>query len=544
MTQVKEFAHGAEPSVPRLYLRQEAVLAVLGALPFIGLVAHHVASGGGTATGFIQSDMPYYSANGRAAFERGDSVCYPNAYDPDASSPPVYFHWFVWLLGFGIVKLGLDPGFQFVVLGTTSAVLCAWVTLRLVRAAVPTPRFLGLLYLGTMWGGGLFCVAAALSNAASGLPLGRDLLRDDPAGGDWCLNWGRNLIYATEATYHLLMASCWLAVLERRWLAAFGAGVAVAATQPFTGLQALLILGAWAGFRFAAWPSVRRLGRVLGVSLALVAFAAYYGFYLECFPQHRVLRQEWSLDWSLTARQEVLAYGLVGSLALCRLAADKCRIGRSGWFLLTALAVSFALINHDRIMRPRQPLHFTRGYVWLPLWLLALPLAQRLLARSRTRAAPFVLSAVVLAGTLLLADNATFLAVRWRSSDGFYLTAAERDMFSRVGRLGLRGVLLCPDGKLSYLAAAYTPLRPYCGHSFLTPDYARRVAEIEALFNRGDGGQWLDAIDYVLVPAPAEARTKGLLQSRGAAWQIVTNNDEWVLLGRAGRDVKGGEAAP
>lgn len=518
-----------------LSVASQLVLALLGAAPFVGVVALHFAAQPGAATGFIQADMPYYSANGRAVFERGNGGLYPNAYDPDPAAPVIYFHWFVWLLGFGIVKLGLDPGFQFVALGTTSAILCAWVTLRLVRSVLPESQLLRLLYLATMWGGGLFCLAAAAQNARAGLPLLHDLFRHDPAGGDWCLNWGRNLIYPTEATYHLLMALCWLGLIECRWLAALGSGVALAATQPFTGLQALFILGAWSGLRLVSNPSATRLVRCLAVAAALAAFAGYYGLYLESFPQHRALRQEWSLDWSLTARAEILGYGLGASLALGRVIADQGRIGRTGCVLATAFLVSFLLVNHDRFVAPRQPLHFTRGYVWMPLWLLALPLVQRTLVRLRTQMpAPVFAGVVGLGAAVLVSDNVAFVAGRWRAPhQGFYLSSAERDLFARLDRQALTGVLLCPDGKVSYLSAVYTPMRPFGGHPFLTPDYARRLDEMRAFFEHAQGGPWLRAIDYVLVRAPLARRTRALLEAHGVRWRVVVDHAGWVLLGRS-----------
>ena len=49
------------------------MLISLSVVPFWIIPLAHLASGP-TATGFYQYELPYYVANGRAAFARGDSV--------------------------------------------------------------------------------------------------------------------------------------------------------------------------------------------------------------------------------------------------------------------------------------------------------------------------------------------------------------------------------------------------------------------------------------------------------------------------------------
>src|SRR6185503_7540289 len=74
----------------------------LAILPFqLPLLQHFILSGA-EATGFLSYDAPYYAANGREIFERGNGFAYPNPYDSDPATPVIYFHWLVWLLGFGV----------------------------------------------------------------------------------------------------------------------------------------------------------------------------------------------------------------------------------------------------------------------------------------------------------------------------------------------------------------------------------------------------------------------------------------------------------
>jgi hypothetical protein len=124
---------GDQPTSPAW----ELLYATLAAAPFLSLYLAHYLLLSESATGFLLYDMPYYSAHGREVFERGNGFAHPNPYDPDPMAPAIYWHWFPWLLGFGITKLGLDPGVQFVMLGIVGALVCSWVTLRLVEAVLP-----------------------------------------------------------------------------------------------------------------------------------------------------------------------------------------------------------------------------------------------------------------------------------------------------------------------------------------------------------------------------------------------------------------------
>src|SRR5262245_28592497 len=77
--------------------------SVLVVLPYWLPYVAHSASATGVPTGFLYYDMPYYSANGRAVFERGNGLAGPNPYDSDPAAPSIYFQWYTWLLGFGVV---------------------------------------------------------------------------------------------------------------------------------------------------------------------------------------------------------------------------------------------------------------------------------------------------------------------------------------------------------------------------------------------------------------------------------------------------------
>jgi hypothetical protein len=150
-------------------------------------------------------------------------------------------------------------------------------------------------------------------------------------------------------------------------------------------------------------------------------------------------------------------------------------------FLLTAAVVSFLLANHQWFMTPHQPIHFTRGYIWTPLWLAGLPALAQLLNRGTQphRRWPSVVVATL--GAMAVLDNAGFLvSSSLHARDyGFGLNRAERQAFAAISRLQQAGTLLTDDARLGYLAAVYTPARPWFGHKYNTPQFEdrKRLAE-------------------------------------------------------------------
>jgi hypothetical protein len=512
------------------------LLCLIAVLPFQSIYIHHYIARAGIPSGFIQWDLPYYNANGRAIFERGNGIAYPNPYDPSAQAPVIYYHWFVWVLGFGICNLGLDPGTWFVGLGVLASLLCAWATLRLVEVLLPLPAYKPLLFLLTMWGGGIMCLAQIIVNLFLRRPVDENLFAFDPFNGGWFLNWGRNLTIPTEAAYHAIVAASWLAVLTgHRFWAVLG-GAAMAATHPFTGLELLLALLAWYSLRaFFQRDAVDALAALVLICV-FVVFGWYYGVYLESFPEHRELRQVWSLDWTLSPQTMALAYWPVAILAVARMISGPERSGANVNFFVACFLVAFGLANHHWFISARQPLHFTHGYIWTPLWLIGMPWLQSMLIRLRQHASKvsfaFMASVLFLVG---VSDNLAYLLDKWRTpTPGIYLTPTIRDMFAWVANHRLKGILLCRNPDLSYWSATYTALRPYYGHFYNTPHYQARLGETNAFFDGHGAGPWLGMVDYVLIGRNRAQRTLEQLKKHdNRPWRIVYQNDDYVLFGVA-----------
>ena len=542
-----------------------AFLVVLSLLPFWLLPVSHLASDPGSATGFYHEELPYYVANGRAAFERGNGIAYPNPYDPDPAAPAIYAHWLLWVMGLLPVYADSDPGDVMIAFTFISTIIFGFATWKLVAERVLHGSSPHLPYLIAMWGGGLLVIAGFIADLAGNTDPVSSLLQFDPGRGLWFLNWGRNAIFATESVYHCLVAACWVCEMRGQRLSGTLWCAALATTHPWSGLQLLLILNTWRVFQ---WYRIR--DRTSGVFLVtailmLAVFLVYYKVWLPHFDQHRRLQDVWKLDWSLASRSAILAYSLVAIPAIVRICkavrhhrsggslplrpdsadADRpCDQGlpgvtsgftRAEQFLICALFVSVGLVFHDRLIRPIQPLHFTRGYIWMPLFLLGLPTVQ-VWGRRAFRSG---LAGQCLAAGLCLAlfvDNAAFALIhsRWlyHSDRGYQLNSDDRAMLVALHRRCPAAVVLTESDVINYLLPTYANVRPWIGHLFNTPDRERRLAVFEAVFAGNS---------VIVEQIPAEVDVLVIRRSRDSSalvgqenWvPLESNNAGWTFWGRA-----------
>ena len=549
-------------------------LIVLSLLPFWAVPIAHVASNPQTATGFFHYELPYYVANGRAAFERGNGIFYPNPYDPASESPVIYAHWLPWLLGLATAHCGFDPGDVILSLTFCASIAFAWATWSLVqhrtysdgrfnsgasrhRAVRGSPGG-NLTFLLAMWGGGLLCMAGTIVAGLQSTPWLESVLQFDPGRGMWFLNWGRNALFPTEAVYHTLVACCWLAEIKAKKRVANGCLLLLATTHPWSGLELLLTINLWRGIQFLRLRSPDSRNQVSISAALLLTFLLYYKVWLSMFAQHAELQQVWELDWSLSWTSALLAYIPVSIpcavLIIRKLAksSPNCdspdsagavipkpgkeivsfsegAFSRTEQLLLCALIVATGLAFHDRIIQPVQPLHFTRGYVWMPMFLIGLPVIMDWWNHVHRRVPQY---AVVLSALLVVADNFVFSAVHTNRQltqvDGFHLDTDERTLLTSLH--GQCGPVLLDSSELNYLLPSYADARPWLGHHFNTPLFPERQVAYDRCFQTG-GLDPLNIPDDVRVLVVRRSRdAKKLVAS--PVWHLTAQKTGWDLWER------------
>lgn len=448
-------------------------------------------------TGYIQSDMPIYVAKAREYLDPdGFHFSYSNPCSYNYNGPRIYFQPWTFALGLVLRVTGLRPGSVYLGYWFLAALACSSAGLAFYRESVGLETWgkrVGLVIF--FWGGGLLAVAGTLLGfATKGRLESLDtIFALDPNAGWWILNFGRNLVYPTESFYHAIFLMTMLRVIQGRYLSATLFALLTAASTPFTGLELLAILWSWSFLEVVFLEDEERLKRFFAVvTVILGLFLVYYLGFLNLFPSHRLLAAQMSLDWGYSAATFIPAYILVGGLAVwavrrMRLAGSFFASKRNRLFLVW-FVVGFVLANHEFAVSPRQPLHFTRGYVWMGLFFLGVrSLVDLFETLVRRLPRPLGIFAVGLVVAIFLSDNFVWFATfgsRYRKD--LWLTSDQEQVLKRLDHREYYGrLLLCEDRLLSYLAIAETPLRSWVSHELETPHYAERVREIDNLFRKG-----------------------------------------------------------
>lgn len=498
--------------------RRWLISLVLAAPAFIPLIAHYIGFWriGLWPTGFIQGDMPYYMANARELWDSGGfHLAYGNPFSFRYETPRIYFQPLTVLLGILERITGADPGILFAVVGVIGATICVRLAMSLFDRFAPRDmpgRSFALVVF--IWGGGLLMVGALIFSLLHGQHA-QAMLFYDPAQGWWFMNLGRNLVFTTEAIYHAIFFGAIVLVLGRRYLGALAALTLMSVSHPFTGIQLLVIVITWSLVELVL---MRGKSVPLWFLLSCIALSfahiGYYLVYLNSFAEHRILQEQWTLPLILPFESFVLASIPVVAFVVWRLRSlEKARAilnSPQNRLLLVWFGVTLVLINHDLVMRPVQPVHLTRGYQWIPLFLLAAPAIMAMFARLRAlRPRSVAVLATAAALGIFVSDNAVWLGIRGaqalglasnhfsaafeygstvtaraKSALGFGLTNEELQVLRAMNDSANRGfVVVSADPIIGYLTTVYSPLRSWRSHHANRPESARRDEELHQFFN-------------------------------------------------------------
>lgn len=475
------------------------LLSLLLLVPVISLYTFHYVNGilieNKIPTGFIHYDLPYYMANAREHFDSGKfSLMYGNPFSPLNETPRIYFQPMTLILGLAWFFSGLDPGLVLVMFGYLAAFLCIRVSIQLYRHLFglnDSSHFLGLVCF--VWGGGLMAVSGGLYGAITGNGLS-ELFKFDPYYGWWFLNYGRNLIYPTEALYHLIVFACVLLLFRRQFYMAFAMMIILSISHPFTGLQFIIIILFWSFMeRFCFKSEYASMGLFMLMVALLFFHLWYYLIYMPFSEEHASLMSQWAMEWLLHAENLFFAYlpvfVLVGwrmrnvSLAREIISLPKNRL-LFVWFI-----VSLALSNHDLVLESHQPLHFTRGYIWIPLFLLGAPtlisLFKQIKLNSTLRFRKYLIVFVFL---FMVSDNIAWFTFQLFNPKGFYLSSDSKEVFALLNtgcRSKTPSILISNYPPFAYLAMVYTPMRSWYSHWKCTPFAQNRLHEIALYFKYG-----------------------------------------------------------
>jgi hypothetical protein len=456
---------------------------------------------GAIPTGFLMYDMPYYMANARAHFAGGHfHLLYALPFSADDNSPRVYFQPHTLLLGLMWRFSPFEVNTVFLIFTAIASLVCARVAIALYEQIVgfrSVAQRVGLLLF--FWGGGAIVIAGAIrmwmGAGDPGLPPAEQLFHFDPQEGWWFLNFGRNLIFGTEAYYHALFFGAILLCLRARYILCAVCALVLSMSHPFTGLELVLILLAWSGterilFQNRAIP----IWFIITTAAILAWHLGYYLWFLPRSPEHADLMKSWRIPEVLTWPTALAAYAIVLPFAIFALHSSK-RFNRffaqpNHRLLGIWLIVVAALVKHDLFIRPVQPLHFERGYLWTAIFFIGARVLIAAIDRILQWKRPLAMIAITGLCALFVLDNAvwltTFRARPFANQSSVRLTPARQQVLHELNNPKYAGALVVSqDASLAYLVTAYTPLRSWYSHLSNTPYFDQHLADVIALFRDG-----------------------------------------------------------
>lgn len=463
-----------------------------------------------TPTGFIQDDNVSYIAYARQYLDHsGFELRYCNPLS-DGPHQPIYFQPQILLLA-GLLKLGIPPGWS---LCLFSIVFIYFSFLLLIKVA---GQFTGnsknrkWIIAVWAWGGGILTISGFFINTLfySGKA---GLFFLDPGNGWWGLNFGRSLLFSLESYYHCLFLLTVHCLLQRRWLLAGCMLFILSLSHPFTGLELIVIVFLWICVEKMFVPGVTNIPSylfylVMGIGIFHVG---YYLWYLPSFPEHKAVFEQYSLNWRLRYFQMIpawifvfvmmfISYRVESFAAFTQTAARRLAV----CWLIGALLLS----NHELFVSARQPIHFTRGYVYSGFLLLGIPGFDWIINYFKGKWKILLLPASM----LIFTDNASWIFSRFQKktkiSSVRYINSPQQEVLAWLGQNATEQCLLISSSDLlPYLATAWSPAYAWTAHPFTTPFYTRKKEIFNTFYHSG------------LIPAE--------WQNRKVWWIINLNNPE------------------
>jgi hypothetical protein len=256
-----------------------------------------------------------------------------------------------------------------------------------------------------------------------------------------------------------------------------------------------------------------------------VAHLGYYVWFLNLFKEQQSVYLQLNFPCLIHASSFIPADLIVGGLAFA--ACHRLPLARevfsrpSNRLFLVWFLVSFALAHHEFAFRPRQPAHFSRGYTWVPLFLIGVGPMLSTWKFLLSIQAPIIrivgIGAVLL---FFLSDNILWFASR---TVGRYVAAGSEENSGSLPDYLYNGemmdardyafyiwlnqrpehteLLVSKDPRIGYLALTYTPFRTWYSHQLNTPFSDQRRQEIEDYYSSGKiPSGWMGRKLFVILP--------------------------------------------
>ena len=448
-------------------------------------------------TGFIQWEHMVYMLTAKEYFTGHAGFLYSWPILNDFQTTTVFFQPQNFVLGYAWKWLQWNPGTIITLFGFIFALLTAKKTIDLFDQILPRTPFKKTLIVLFCWGGGLLSLSGSLLHMiyfkGSLSTITDHMFFLDPANGSWCLNFGRTLIYPLEAYYHFLFMSCILLALQKKFRTCFLLILLLIVSHPYTSIEIIAILLSWLTVEIFYFKNpVIKKTYLFYLGTAFIIYFFYYGIILNHFPIYRAINKANALDWGYKAWHFVPAYAFVWLLSFISIrnipALKKhCSNSTSRLFLLWGI-VTFLLSIHGFALKPVQPIHFTRGYVYAGFFLFGIPALQVLLRKLSGWG--WKGYALIITGSILfLFDNISWFgtALLEKNQSGVYFTNAEIQVIDYFKAKKETGIVIGSEKNYELNAGVqlYSSFKGWIPHPFLTLDIQEKRAATDSLLQSG-----------------------------------------------------------
>ena len=458
---------------------------------FLGYLFNH--SNDLEPTGFIQHDNISYVAYAKQYLDSDkNSLFYSNPFNDSDDHQPIYFQTQT-LLFAGLMKAGIPPGWILIPFTLVCSLICFWLLIAIYDHLFPGNKHRTISIWLLAWGGGLLTLSGFFAQLIYGSSNVNSIFFLDPGSGWWGLNFGRALFFSCEAYYHVLFLGVIYCLLKQKWPGVLAISAILSISHPFTGIELLSIANTWLLvekiiFKNKSIPA----WLVIGELLILLFHLYYYLYYLNQFDDHHSVNEQYALNWRLRFFSIIPAYSITGMLALLSVwKINKPRKffskSQNRLFLLWFL-VAFGLANHEMVMKPMQPLHFTRGYIWTSLFILGIPALHYLL--SNLTASIFQKITLGFFVLFFFSDNLAWIysqsSAKATTPSTSYLNSEQKKIFTLLKKHTTnRSLIIGSDELIPYMSSVYSRAYPWLSHPFTTPYVAQKKAALSRFIESG-----------------------------------------------------------
>ncbi len=483
-----------------MFSRKSILISFLLLLPAIIVYVNYFinSTADSTPSGFIQSDMYSYMAEARQyADGESNGLFYSNPFDGDKNAPKIYFQPQILLLGIILKYTSINPSNLFLLFGFIFGWIFMISAVTLYRQFFDLKSMfekLGLFVF--IYGGGALFISGSVWMFFNGFNQPNiEFFRYDPGYGWWMLNLGRNLIYPLESYYHFLVLIAFVMFFKQKHLWVCVVLLVLSWSHPFYGIEFLSVFGLIYLFEFIRFRYLKQKDKkhflpLLLISVMFSIHIFYYLLYLPSFPSHQLLMNQWKINWSHSGITLIFAY-IFGALLTI------ISIYQKGGFIVFFLdnknrvlgiwfIVCFLFVNHNWFIESYQPLHFDKGYVLAPLWLMGLPSLFFILRKYKdsVNLLMFRLSLVLIV-VILLSDNISWF-LKARSDSNSYIKNSEKEVLNYLDtHFTKQNLLLTKDDDFSSKAMVFTSMRALVSHGYNTPSYNLKRMEMDSILKTG-----------------------------------------------------------